>query len=268
MKITRFSLDGLEHWGAVDGDTIRTSSSPIELADVASAALDREVALADVTLLPPVLPTAKVLCVGLNYRDHVLEMGREMPTHPVLFTRFPDTLVAAGAPMVMPNASDRFDYEGEFAIVIGRGGRAIAEEEALDHVLGYTILNDGSLRDYQAHTIQFTPGKNFADSGAVGPWIVTTDEFGPVASQRVRTTVDGEVRQDSSLDQLVFGVATLIAYISTWAPLRTGDIIATGTPGGVGAGFTPPKFLRAGGTVEIEIDGIGVLRNPVLAEGA
>ncbi|WP_403020394.1 fumarylacetoacetate hydrolase family protein [Salinibacterium sp. GXW1014] len=266
MKIARIALDGAARWSIVEGDTVRTSDSPVELADVASAALDRVLPLAEVTLLPPVLPTAKVLCVGLNYRDHVLEMGREMPTHPVLFTRFPDTFVAPGAPMVLPKASDRFDYEGEFAIVIGRAGRAIDKEDALEHVLGYTILNDGSLRDYQAHTIQFTPGKNFADSGSVGPWIVSAEEFGPVTSQRVRTTVDGEVRQDSSLDQLVFDVATLVEYVSTWTPLRPGDIIATGTPGGVGAGFTPPKFLKAGSTVEIEIDGIGILRNPIVTE--
>jgi len=134
------------------------------------------------------------------------------------------------------------------------------------HLPGSPTLTDGSLRDYQAHTIQFTPGKNFADSGSVGPWIVSADEFGPVTSQRVRTTVDGEVRQDSSLDQLVFDVATLVEYVSTWTPLRPGDIIATGTPGGVGAGFTPPKFLKAGSTVEIEIDGIGILRNPIVTE--
>ncbi|MCW4386586.1 fumarylacetoacetate hydrolase family protein [Salinibacterium sp. SYSU T00001] len=267
MKIARIDLDGTERWGVIDDDVIRTSDSDIPLAELAAAQLDRSVPRSDTRLLAPVDVTSKVLCVGLNYRDHILEMGRELPSHPVLFTRFPDSLVGPEEPLVLPRASEEYDYEGELAIVIGRHGRAIAEENTLDHVLGYTLLNDGSLRDFQRHTIRFTAGKNFEASGAIGPWIVTRDEVGLLSERRIRTRVNGEVRQESDLGQFVFDVSRLVSYISTWTPLRPGDIIATGTPAGVGASFDPPKWLRAGDRVEIDVDGIGTLANPVVAEG-
>lgn len=271
MKIARITVAGTEHartehWGVIDGDVVRASARELALADVPTASLELSFPLAEVVLAAPIQPTTKVLCVGLNYRDHIAEMGRELPAHPVIFTRFVDSLVGPGQPVVLPSASEAFDYEGELAIVIGKGGRAIPPEDAYDHVLGYTLLNDGSLRDFQRHTIQFTAGKNFEASGSVGPYIVTADEFGAVGEQRIQTRVNGELRQDSSLDQLLFDVPRLISYISTWTPLRSGDIIATGTPSGVGASFDPPRFLREGDRVDIHVDGLGTLSNPVAAE--
>jgi 2-keto-4-pentenoate hydratase/2-oxohepta-3-ene-1,7-dioic acid hydratase in catechol pathway len=220
----------------------------------------------DVTLLPPVADAQKIICVGLNYADHIAEMNRPTPEQPVIFTRFNDTLVGSGEEIVAPKASEQFDYEGEFTIVVGKGGRRIPADRALEHVFGYTIMNDGSVRDYQRHTHQFTPGKNFPRSGSLGPEIVTADEFGPVGAQRITTRINGEVVQESSLDQLVFGVADLIAYCSQWTELAPGDLIATGTPGGVGDGHDPKRWLRAGETLEVEVEGVGVLRNPVVGE--
>ncbi|MFA5605784.1 MAG: fumarylacetoacetate hydrolase family protein [Leucobacter sp.] len=222
--------------------------------------------LAAVEALPPITDAGKIICIGLNYADHIAEMNRPTPKRPVIFSRFNDTLVGHEQPLVAPLASEQFDYEGEFCVVIGRGGRRIAPDRALDHVLGYTIMNDGSVRDYQRHTHQFTPGKNFPRSGALGPAIVTKDEFGAVASQRITTRINGDTVQDSTADQLVFDVAELIAYCSEWTELSPGDLIATGTPGGVGDGFDPKLWLHPGDTVEVTIEGIGTLSNPVAAE--
>ena len=276
MRLATFNGSSGPSWGIMDGTSVRdlgAVTGGTQLGDVlrtgrfedAIAAAPRAPVVpgVEVHLLPPILNPGKVLCVGLNYADHVAEMGRETPGKPAIFTRFADSLVGDGELLIAPRNSTRFDYEGEFAIVIGRGGRHIARADALEHVLGYTALNDGSVRDYQNHTIQFTPGKNFPRSGAVGPWIVTRDEFGPVGPQRILTTINGMVVQDSRLDQLIFGVADLIAYISEWTELSPGDLISTGTPGGVGHGRTPPLYLFPGDVVRIEIDGIGPLTNPV-----
>jgi 2-keto-4-pentenoate hydratase/2-oxohepta-3-ene-1,7-dioic acid hydratase in catechol pathway len=208
----------------------------------------------------------KIICVGLNYADHIAEMKRATPEKPVIFTRFADSLVGHGEALVAPRNSTSFDYEGEFAVVIGREARHVDESDALDHVLGYTIMNDGSLRDYQRHTSQFTPGKNFPRSGSLGPAIVTADEFGAVGSQRIQTRVNGQLVQDSTLDQLVFDVAQLVAYCSEWTALQPGDIIATGTPGGVGDGRDPALWLSPGDVVEIAIDGLGALTTSVIEE--
>lgn len=264
MTLVKFS-DGTESWGRLDGDgrmIVSRAASLRELADAEQCAIP----LDSVELLRPLEAGAKVLCIGLNYRDHVAEMGREMPSHPVVFTRFADSLVGPGEPLVLPKASEKFDFEGEFAVVIGSECRGASAETALDHVLGYTILNDATLRDFQAHTHQFTPGKNFDRSGAIGPWIVGRDEFGEAAGRTIRTTLNGEIVQQSDLSQLCFDAAQLIEYISTWTTLRPGDVIATGTPGGVGAGRTPKLWMRVGDRCEIEIDGIGVLSNEVAAE--
>lgn len=264
MKIVRVVHEGTDRWGWLTDDRIELVAPGTALAEVSNVAAEGTIPSGDTVLVAPIEPGAKIMCVGLNYRDHVVEMGREMPEKPVLFTRFADSLVGSHHSLLLPSESDRFDYEGEFAVVIGREGRRISAGEAVAHVLGYTILNDGSLRDYQRHTTQFTPGKNFFASGSVGPWIMTTDEFGDVGTQRIRTSVNGELRQDSTLDQLVFGVAELIEYISSWTPLRPGDIIATGTPGGVADGFNPPRWMRAGDEVTVDIDGLGALTNTVV----
>jgi 2-keto-4-pentenoate hydratase/2-oxohepta-3-ene-1,7-dioic acid hydratase in catechol pathway len=269
VRIVRFSHEGVTSWGRLEGDTVRTTAGPSTLAEIALASasdLTTSIPLDAVALRAPVLPDTKILCVGLNYRDHVLETGRDLPEKPVIFTRFPDSLVGPGEAVVIPAASHRLDFEAELAVVIGKEGRAISTDRALDHVLGYTVLNDGSVRDFQRHTGQFTPGKNFVGSGAVGPWITTADEVGELGPQRIELRIDGEVMQSSTLDQLIFGVPELIAYISTFTVLRPGDIIATGTPGGVGVAREPRRWLQPGERVEISLERVGVLENPVVAE--
>jgi 2-keto-4-pentenoate hydratase/2-oxohepta-3-ene-1,7-dioic acid hydratase in catechol pathway len=224
------------------------------------------VALAEVTLLPPVPDPPKIICVGLNYADHAAETGAQIPEYPVLFPRYTTTLVADGDPLLVPSASVQLDYEGELVAVIGDGGRNIGADQALEHVAGYSIFNDGSVRDYQRRTSQFLPGKNFDGTGGFGPEIVTADELPPGASGlRLTTTVAGEVLQDSNTKQLIFDVAHLVEAISGILTLEPGDIIVTGTPNGVGAARKPPRWLVPGETVEVTIEGIGTLRNPVAA---
>jgi len=279
VRLTSFDTGHHESWGTVDGEHIFDLGALAGhrllaevLADTTLEALVSRKSEADVyerahvQLLPPVTDRSKILCVGLNYADHIAEMKRATPTHPVVFTRFADSFVGDGAALIAPRNSTSFDYEGEFCIVIGKTARHVAPNEALRHIFGYTIMNDGSVRDYQRHTHQFAPGKNFPRSGAIGPGIVTTDEFGPVADQRIHTRVNGVVVQESSLNQLVFDVAHLIAYCSEWTVLRPGDVIATGTPGGVGDGRDPALWLFPGDVVEISVDGIGTLQNSVAEE--
>lgn len=266
MKIVRIDDCGVYRWGRLEGDVVETTREPTTLADFAYAHLDHQVPYSQSKLLPPLTSCAKVLCVGLNYRDHVLEMGREVPTRPVIFTRFPDSLVGPGESLALPYETDCFDFEGEFAVVMGRTAHRVTPEDALQYVLGYTVLNDGSLRDFQRHTSQFTPGKNFLRSGSIGPWVVTPEEFGAVDTQRLTTWVNNEIRQDSALDQLIFDVPALIAYISQWTVLRPGDVIATGTPGGVADGSAPPRWLKHGDVVRVHIERIGSLTNDVVAD--
>ena len=224
--------------------------------------------LDEVELLPPIPNPSKILCIGLNYEDHRVETARPKSAHPTVFTRFADTLVGPGRPLVKPRHSDKLDYEGELAVVIGRGGRDIDAARADAHVAGYACFQDASVRDFQGHTTQFTPGKNFPATGGFGPWLVTADEFGPIGAQSLRTTVNGRVMQEARLGDMLFPVAQLIAYISSWTPLAAGDVIATGTPGGVGMKRVPPVWLRDGDEVVVEIERIGELRNPVVAEDA
>ncbi|MEQ1802434.1 MAG: fumarylacetoacetate hydrolase family protein [Gammaproteobacteria bacterium] len=211
---------------------------------------------------------ARILCVGINYLEHIHEMGREKPDYPTLFTRFPDTLVGHGEPIVRPRISSQYDYEGELAIVIGRTARQVSADSALDHVAGYTCFLDGSVRDWQRHTTQFTPGKNFPATGGCGPWLVTTDEIPDPDALRLETRVNGEVLQAAPVSDLCFGVRRIIEYCSSFCALNPGDIIATGTPSGVGFARTPPRWLRAGDTVEVEISGIGILRHHVVDEAS
>jgi 2-keto-4-pentenoate hydratase/2-oxohepta-3-ene-1,7-dioic acid hydratase in catechol pathway len=222
--------------------------------------------LSDVTLLPPIPDPAKILCVGVNYEMHRQETKRETVGHPTLFTRFADTLVAHGAAVVKPRVSERLDFEGELALVVGRGGRNIPEERALDHVAGYAPFMDGSVRDFQRHTGQFTPGKNFPATGGFGPALVTSDEIGDVTALPIATRVNGEVLQEASLSDLIFTIPRVIAYVSTFTPLAPGDVIATGTPGGVGERREPPVFLKDGDIVEVDVGRAGTLRNVVMAE--
>ena len=211
--------------------------------------------------------TAKILCVGVNYRPHIEEMGRQVPDHPVVFVRFPGSMVGHGEG-ISDRISQQFDFEGELAVVIGRRARHVSRDAALDYVAGYCCFMDGSVRDWQRHTSQFTPGKNFHRTGAMGPWLATSDDIEDSSSLDLTTRVNGEVMQRGRVSDLVFDIPRLIAYCSTFAELLPGDVIATGTPGGVGAARTPPMWLVAGDVVEVEIPGVGLLRSHVEDEEA
>lgn len=224
-------------------------------------------AVEDVRLLPVIPDPDKILCIGINYATHVRETGRELPEKPMVFTRFANSQTGHGQPLLKPRVSDRFDFEGELAVVIGRQTRYVAPEDALASVAGYSCYNDGSVRDWQRHTTQFTPGKNFPGTGAFGPWMVTPDEMGEIGPQSIVTTLNGVVVQEATFEDLIFNLRELVSYCSQFALLEPGDVIITGTPGGVGAFRTPPVWMKQGDVVEVAIDGIGVLRNTVQDEG-
>jgi len=282
MQFISFVRRGRVGFGALVGDgvvdlsgrlgprarSLRHAIAAERLAEAADFVAGRapEMALSDVTLLPPIPDPAKIMCVGVNYEKHREETRREAVGHPTIFTRFADTLVAHGAAIVKPVASDRLDFEGELALVIGRGGRNIPAERALHHVAGYAPFMDGSVRDFQRHTGQFTPGKNFPATGGFGPALVTPDEIGDVTALPIATRVNGETMQEASLSDLIFTIPRVIAYVSTFTPLEPGDVIATGTPGGVGERREPPVFLKDGDVVEVDVGRAGTLRNVVMAE--
>lgn len=218
----------------------------------------------DVELLPVVPNPSAIWCAALTYLSHVREGGnRPVPDYPLFFLRVANSQLGHNAPMLLPNVSHELDYEGELAVVIGRRGRDIPMEDAMDYVAGYSCYNDGSVRDWQRHTTQITMGKNFDATGGFGPWLVTPDEFGDPSQHRITTRLNGEVMQDTGVDRLLFPIDYLIHYISTVSTLEIGDVIVTGTSGGVGVRRNPPVFMREADVVEVEIDGIGVLRNPV-----
>jgi len=217
----------------------------------------------------PVIPNpGKIICIGINYLDHQKEMGRKLAPHPTVFLRYPDTLVAHGEPAWVPRVSSSVDYECELALIIGKAGRYIQASRALDHIAGYTCFNDISVRDWQNHTSQFTPGKNFPRTGALGPWMVTKDDIPDPHALAIKTRLNGQTLQDGNTDQLIFKIPDLIEYISSFTPLAPGDVIATGTPSGVGFARKPPVFMKSGDVVEVEIEGIGVLRNTIEDEPA
>jgi len=285
VRLVTFVRDGAAVPGLRDGDSIvDLSRAAPELAGdwagiLAAGALQEAQAraaaagpearrpAAGLTWLPPIPRPPKILCIGLNYRSHAEELGMAIPEHPIVFARWPASLVGHEAPLVRPKASQQFDYEAELAAVIGIGGRFISRARALDHVAGYAVFNDGSLRDIQFQTSQWTLGKNFDASGAFGPEIVTADELPPgAAGLAVRCRLNGETVQDGNTDDLIFDVAQLIEEISAVMTLEPGDVIATGTPPGVGVGRRPQLFMKPGDLCEMEIEGIGILRNPVIAE--
>jgi len=223
--------------------------------------------LGKVAIKPPLRRSGKIICVGLNYADHSAESGFKQPDYPTLFSRFATGFIGHNEAMVRPKVSTQLDYEGELVAVIGKGGRHIAKAAALDHVNGYSIFNDGSIRDYQMKTPQWTVGKNFDGTGAFGPWFVTADELPPgCKGLRLQTRLNRTVVQSAMIDEMVFDVATLIATISEAMTLEAGDLIVTGTPSGVGMARKPPLYMKAGDVVEIEIDKIGILSNPVVDE--
>jgi acylpyruvate hydrolase len=217
-----------------------------------------------VRLLPPVPVPPKILCVGVNYKDHLEESGLKQPAYPEIFARFATSLIAHQEPIRRPRESIALDYEAELAVVIGKSGRRIPQEEALDHVAGYSLFNDATVRDFQLRTPQWTMGKNFDGTGSFGPWLVTPDAVPPGArGLRLQGRLNGRVMQDTRTDLLIFNVAALIELISVAMSLERGDVIITGTPGGVGAARKPPVFMQPGDIFEVEIEGLGVLANPV-----
>lgn len=223
------------------------------------------------TLLPVVTDPAHIYCVGTNYRDHLSEVrgagvNRPEPTRPPLFTRFPETLVGSGCVLIKPNISDQLDFEAELAVIIGRGGRHIPIANALEHVAGYACFNDGSVRDWQFHTGQVTAGKNFFASGSFGPWMVTADEIPDPGLLNIECRVNGSVVQSSNTARMIFDVSTIVSYVSELVPLQPGDVVATGTPAGVGFSRKPPLFLAVGDRCEVEIERIGILSNFVSTE--
>jgi acylpyruvate hydrolase len=223
--------------------------------------------LGTVRILPPVPRPPKILCVGLNYDDHLEESGLKKPVYPEIFARFATSLIAHSEPIRLPPESLTLDYEAELAVVIGRGGRRISHDRALDHVAGYSLFNDATIRDFQLRTPQWTMGKNFDGTGAFGPWLVTPDALPPGAhGLHIQGRLNGQVMQDSSIDKLIFSVPTLIELISVAISLEPGDVIITGTPGGVGAARKPPVYMKPGDVFEVEIEGMGVLSNPVQRE--
>lgn len=226
----------------------------------------------DAASIRPDLPVAnpgKIICLGLNYVDHIKEGGYDIPEYPALFMRGLNSLMPAGAPMVRPSCSHKLDYEVELMLIVGKGGRHIAEADALDHVFGYTVFNDGSVRDYQRKTHQWTPGKNFDSTGAVGPVVVTPDELPEGASGlKIESRVGEEILQSATTSDMMWPVAKTIATISEYTTLEPGDLIAMGTPPGVGHAKTPPRWLKPGEVVEAEIEGIGICASPIVDEGA
>jgi 2-keto-4-pentenoate hydratase/2-oxohepta-3-ene-1,7-dioic acid hydratase in catechol pathway len=237
--------------------------SEAELGSVPRLPLD------EVDLLPVVTEPHAIWCAALTYLSHVREGGdRPVPDYPLFFLRVAGSQMGHGSPLVIPRVSEELDYEGELAVVIGTAGRHISRDDALQHVAGYTCYNDGSVRDWQRHTPQITPGKNFANTGGFGPWLVTPDEFGDPYGHHLQTRVNGEVVQSASISELLFKIEYMVEYLSTMCRLEVGDVIVTGTCGGVGLRRTPPYFLKPGDVVEVEIDGIGTLTNPVVKEEA
>jgi 2-keto-4-pentenoate hydratase/2-oxohepta-3-ene-1,7-dioic acid hydratase in catechol pathway len=277
MRLMSFCrADGTKGWGIVEGEAVADCSelAPSLRAALAAGKIHAPAASAPrhqldrITFLPPIPDPEKIICVGLNYLTHILEGGREIPKKPTIFTRFANTQVGHLQALVRPALSETLDFEGEMAVVIGRRCRHAKRADALATVAGYSCYNDGSVREWQRHTSQFTPGKNFPGTGGFGPWIVTPDEAGDIAKASLATRVNGVETQRATIDDLVFDVPALIEYCSAFTILEPGDVIITGTTGGVGAYRKPPLWLKPGDVVEVEVTGVGVLRNFVVQEAA
>ncbi|WOH47826.1 fumarylacetoacetate hydrolase family protein [Bradyrhizobium sp. sBnM-33] len=283
MHLLSYLANGKPHFGAsIPGGIVdltgRTTFADLraliagdglDVARQAIAGQKPDYALEDITLLPPIPAPGKLWCIGVNYKERNAEYrdNSDLPKYPSLFVRNPSSVVGSGQPIEKPKVSEQLDYEGELVIMIGKEGRHIPRERAWEHIFGMTLCNEGSVRDWLHHgKFNVTQGKNFDRSGSIGPWIVTSDECDPRGPHDIITRVNGEVRQSDSTERLMFPFDYLIAYLSTFATLRPGDMIATGTPTGAGARFTPPRWLKVGDVVEVESGKIGILRNTVAAE--
>jgi 2-keto-4-pentenoate hydratase/2-oxohepta-3-ene-1,7-dioic acid hydratase in catechol pathway len=284
MRLVSYRHGGRTSYGAVAGDAVvdlgrrlpqfaglkdLLRSGSLEAAKAVAEGGKPDLALADVELLPPVIDPGKIICVGVNYANRNAEYkdNTAESKYPSLFYRSAHSLVGSGAPLVRPPESEQLDYEGEIVLVIGRPGRRIPRAQALEHIAGYTLANEGTIRDWLRHgKFNVTQGKNFDRTGSVGPWMVTADAIDPAVPLHLTTRVNGEVRQDDTTENIIFDFAYLVNYISTVMTLDPGDLILTGTPTGAGARFDPPRWLKPGDVVEIEVPEIGVLRNVVVDE--
>ena len=280
MKLLTFDAAGRTSFGLIDGDRIYdlaprlpAAKGLVDLLDPAMqaaaakavAGADADYALSDIAFRRPVEFPGQIICIGINYGNRDAEYGRSIRgDYPNVFLRTPETLAPHGEPMLVPPESEQLDYEGEIALIIGKGGRRIPRDRALEHIGAVTCLNEGCIRDWMRHgKVNITQGKNFYRCGGFGPWAVTADEFDGYDGMRVTTRVNGEVRQDDTTANILYDFSYLIAYASTWNFLQPGDVISTGTPTGSGARLDPPQWLRAGDTVEVEVSGVGVLSNPI-----
>jgi 2-keto-4-pentenoate hydratase/2-oxohepta-3-ene-1,7-dioic acid hydratase in catechol pathway len=284
-RLAAYSIDGSVHYGAVTDKGIVDLSArfakeyPTLREVIAAGALMRlaedvagrtpDHALDEITLLPPIASPEKIICIGVNYPDRNAEYkdGQDAPKYPSMFMRTPRSFVGHGTPLVRPRASPQLDYEGELVIVIGKTGRHIPEKSALDHIAALTLCDEGTIRDWVRHAkFNVTQGKNFDSTGSLGPWIVPYTDEAQIADIRLTTRVNGELRQDDRTSRMIFGFRYLINYISTFMTLVPGDVIVTGTPTGAGARFDPPRYLKPGDVVEVEAEGVGLLRNGVVDE--
>jgi 2-keto-4-pentenoate hydratase/2-oxohepta-3-ene-1,7-dioic acid hydratase in catechol pathway len=281
MKFASFKIKGTTTWGLIDGSeavdvgaTLRGKFPDLKSAIAAGALTEVAAAstnvtrhpVADITWLPVIPNPDKILCIGLNYETHRVETGRGEVENPTVFGRFANSQIGHLADIIRPRVSKDLDFEGELALIIGKPGRYISRKDAWDHIAGYACYNEGSVRDYQRHTHQFTPGKNFPGTGAFGPWMVTPDEAGELGPLRLQTRLNGHVVQDATISQMIFDIPRQIEYCSSFTRLEPGDVIVTGTPGGVGSRRNPPLWMKPGDIVEVEIDRIGLLRNGVADE--
>jgi 2-keto-4-pentenoate hydratase/2-oxohepta-3-ene-1,7-dioic acid hydratase in catechol pathway len=279
-----FLLHNTPSYGIVQGDDVLNltpilgaqapdlksliANNMLDQAAKALASHKPDLKFADLHLLPVITNPNKIVCVGLNYADHVRETGRELTESPALFLRVSESQVGHGQNIVRPPESHRLDYEGEIAVVIGKGGRRISEADSWSHIAGYSCYNDGSIRDWQVSTTQWTAGKNFWRTGGFGPWMVTADEIKPDQKMTLITRLNGQELQRATTDMMIHSIPRQIAYISTFIPLEAGDVIVTGTPGGVGNKRSPQVFMKPGDVVEIEVDAVGILRNGIVDDVA
>ncbi len=281
MKIASFVYQNRSSYGVVEGEHVidleslkshlgadlKEAIARNQLSELGADALKDlpRLALSEITFLPVIANPGKVLCIGINYATHI-ETGRDTPTYPMIFTRFADSQTAHLQPIVRPIVSHKLDFEGELAVVIGKTARHVKAQDALDYIAGYACYNDGSVRDWQKHTIQFVPGKNFPSTGGFGPWMVTSDEIVDPQDLELTTRLNGEVMQHTRTSDMIFDVRRLIEYCTAFTELAPGDVIVSGTTGGVGAFREPPVWMKPGDIVEIEIERIGILRNSIVDE--
>jgi len=281
MKLISYQHAGKARFGAVVNDEVIELSGRLAAPDLAALISDAgqleqakaiaaqgvfDYKLAQVDLDPVIPQPRKVVCVGINYVKHAEEAGRKVGEYPVIFQRYSETVLAHGKPLLRPKVSTHFDFEAELAVVIGKGGSHIDAANAMEHVAGYTCFNDASVRDWQFHTHQYGMGKNFRATGAVGPWLVTADEIPDYRKLSIQGVLNGKIMQEGKLSELAFDIPALIAYISQALPWHPGDILATGTPSGIGFKRTPPVFLKDGDTFDVVVPGVGTLSNPVVDE--